>query len=301
MAPALQYRNIDEPEHADADADTVSMYSELSDPTTSSPDTAIQGIDNEGEDYEASSNNSRTPSRDTTLACHRSEWLPTATQAGYFVFPDPFSSCERTSSSPEHTKLHATASSEDEENIVEDESDVADYESASPKNVSLGQCSGQGPAAPPQQETTQFLPLLKDEPNYPRKTTLNRGLEKVNKRLAKAAAHAEQPSMQSSKIRPILGIHPALRQAEWSSAIDTEEMAALKAEMRQLKAHLNALERSTASRDSHQVEAIRRLARHEERLVGGWERMRHKLFQIKVMQERLRRRVNMEQSMEDRW
>ena len=68
-----------------------------------------------------------------------------------------------------------------------------------------------------------------------------------------------------------------------------------------LKADVKALERSTTSRDGHQAEAIRRLERHEERIVGGWERMRDELFHIKVMQERLWRRVSREESMEGRW
>jgi hypothetical protein len=88
---------------------------------------------------------------------------------------------------------------------------------------------------------------------------------------------------------------------ESSSGLRTEELTALKAEVKRLKADVKALQRSTTLRDSRQEEAIRRLERHDERLVGGWERMRDELFHIKVMQERLRRRVNMEQNMEDRW
>jgi hypothetical protein len=78
-------------------------------------------------------------------------------------------------------------------------------------------------------------------------------------------------------------------------------LTALKAEIRQLKADVKALERSATSTDSGQAEAVRHLHRNQERLVRGWEKMRDDLFHIKVMQERLRRRVNLEHNMEGRW
>lgn len=69
---------------------------------------AHQDIDDEGEgeDFEASSNDSPKPSPDTALAHNCNEWLPTATQAGYFVFPDPFSLGERTGSAPGPVESH---------------------------------------------------------------------------------------------------------------------------------------------------------------------------------------------------
>ena len=145
------------------------------------------------------------------------------------------------------------------------------------------------------------MPLLKDEPNYPRNTTLSRGLEKINQRLTRAATYTEERPTQSSETRPALGIHPAFRKVELSYDVNTEELAVLKAETKQLKAVVKALQRSTTSTDSRQAEAVRHLHRNQERLVGGWERMRDELFQIKIMQEQLGRRVNMERNMEGRW
>ena len=187
----------------DADSDNVSIYSEASGQTTDSPDTAIPDTDDEDKDCEPSSTESRSPSPDTALARHHIESSPTAMQVGYFVFPRPFSSGKSTSSSPENTRSHATSSPKDEESIVEEKSEVADYNSFSSRNVSLGESFGQNSTAPPKKETKRFLPLLVDEPCYPRNPILNRGLEKVNKRLTKAAAFAEEQLKQPSKPNPI--------------------------------------------------------------------------------------------------
>jgi hypothetical protein len=154
---------------------------------------------------------------------------------------------------------------------------------------------------PPKKETDQFLPLLKDEPNYPRNPTLNRGLEKINTRLKRAISCEEERSTQSSKTTPILGIHPALRPAEPSFVVDAEELAALKAEVKQLKADVKALGRQATSRDNRQVEFLRHIGMNQDSLVGGWGHMRNELFQIKVMQEQLRRSVNTQRNMDGRW
>jgi hypothetical protein len=150
-------------------------------------------------------------------------------------------------------------------------------------------------------ETNQFLPLLEDEPNYPRNPTLNRGLEKINKRLRSATTHSEERSKQSSKTDPILGIHPAFRQAELQPAVDNEALEALRAEVKQLEADIKTLERSAALMDSRYAEVIENVRMNQERIVGGWARMRDQPFQVKVMQERLRRRVNTDRDMEGRW
>lgn len=284
----------------DADADTVSMRSESSSPNTSSADTALQDGDIEGGDAEASPHRSRTPSPDVAPARHRSELLPTLTQAGYFVFPDPFSSGRRTSSSPERTGTYAATSSEDEGSTAEGESEDEDYESAPPKNVSPERKLEQDPAMSVK-ETNQFLPLLEDEPNYPRNPTLNRGLEKINKRMRSATTRSEEPPAQSDRLPPLSGIHPAFRQAKSKSANDNEALSALRAEVKQLKAEVKALERSAAFMDSRYAEVIENVRANQERLVGGWTRMRNELFQVKVMQERLRRRVNTDRDIEGRW
>ena len=290
--PPLPFtRDIDLSE--DADADTVSMYSESSSSITDSPDTALQDTGNEGEVFRASFNDSRSPSPDTAFTHDRDEWLPTATQAGYFVFPDPCSSVTWAGSTPECIGSNNAVPPNAEKLSIDG--------GAAPKDGSLRTSAQQDPASLANEQTSQFLPLLQDEPNYPRNPPLNRGLEKINKRLTRAAAQSEEPSTQSSETHPILGIHPAFRKVESSSDLETEELTALKAELKQLKADIKALQRSTTSRDSRQEEAIRRLERHEERLVGEWGRMRDELFHIKVMQERLRRRVNMEHNMEGRW
>lgn len=277
----------------DADADTVSMYSESSSSITDSPDTALQDTDNEGEVFKASFNISRPPSPNAAFAHDGDEWLPKATQAGYFVFPDPCSSVTWAGSTPECIGSNNAVPPNGEKHSIDDR--------AAPKDGSLRKSAQQDPASSANGQTSQFLPLLQDEPNYPRYPPLNRGLEKINKRLKRATAHSEEPSTQSSETHPVLGIHPAFRKVESSSGLRTEELTALKAEVKRLKADVKAIQRSTTSRDSHQKDAIRRLERHEERLVGGWERMRDELFHIKVMQERLQRRVNMEQNMEHRW
>ena len=180
-----------------------------------------------------------------------------------------------------------------ERHIIEDKAVLSD--------VSLEEGGGLDSAAPLKEKTNQFLPLLKDEPNYPRNPALNRGLEKINQRLTRATTHTEEQPKQPSKTPVILGIHPALRQAESSSVVKSEELTALKAEIRQLRADVNALQQSATSTDSGQAETVRHLHRNQERLVGGWERMRDELFHIKVMQERLRRRVNLEHNMEGHW
>jgi hypothetical protein len=278
------------------------MYSESSSPSTESAETILQNIDTEGKDFVTRSGNSRTPSPDTMLAGTRSEWLPTVVRSGYFVFPDPFSSGQRTSSSPQRIRSYAATSSEDEDCTTEGESETEDYRSTPPESVLLEQGNQQDSAPqPPKKETDQFLPLLKDEPNYPRNPTLNRGLEKINTRLKRATSCEEERSTQSSKTTPILGIHPALRQAEMQPAVDNEALAALKAEVKQLKADVKALEQLATSRDNRQAEFLRHLGRNQDSLVGGWEQMRNELFQIKVAQERIRRRLNMAHSMDGRW
>jgi hypothetical protein len=265
----------------------------LSSPNTDSADTVLQNTDDEDEDFEASSSDSRTSSPDIRLASRHDEWLATATQAGYFVFPDPFSTGERIGNAPEPIESYVTVLSDNEKHAIEDR--------VAPRNVSLAKGAEQNPTASPNQETTRFLPLLKDEPNYPRNPALNRGLEKINQRLTRATTHTVEQPTKPSKTRPILGIHPALRQVESSSDVNAEELTALKAEVKRLKADVNALQQSATLSDSRQAEAVRNLHRNQERLVGGWESMRDELYHIKVMQEQLRRRVNMEQSMESRW
>jgi len=277
----------------DADADTVSIHSKSSSPNTDSVDTALQNTDDEDEDFEASSNDSRPPSPDTALAHSCNEWLPTATQAGYFVFPDPFSTGERTGSAPEPIEAYSAVPSGNKKYTIEDR--------AAPRDIPRAKRAEQSSTALLNENEKRFLPLLKDEPNYPRNPTLNRGLEKINQRLTRATQHAEERPSQPSEIDPIPGVHPAFRQAESSSDVNIEELTALKAEIRQLKADVKALERSATSTDSGQAEAVRHLHRNQERLVRGWEKMRDDLFHIKVMQERLRRRVNLEHNMEGRW
>lgn len=271
------------------------MYSESSSPTVDSADTAHQDTDDEGEgeDFEASSNDSRKASPDTALTHNCNEWLPTATRAGYFVFPDPFSAGEGTGSAPEPIESQSAVTSDNRRSTVVD--------TATSAGVSRGKSAERNPTVPPKKEANRFLPLLKDEPNYPRNQTLNRGLEKINQRLARAATHAEERPTQFSETRPALGIRPAFRKVESSSDVNTEEFTVLKAEIKQLKAVVKALQRSTTSTDSWQAEAVRHLRRNQERLVGGWERMRDELLQIKIMQEQLGRRVNMERNMEGRW
>lgn len=292
-----RHRNASE----DADADTVSMYSESSSSTIDSADTALQNVDTEGKDLGASPNGSRRSSPDIALARYRSEWSPTAPQARYFVFPDPFSSGGQTSSSPKRTRSYVATSSEDEESIAEDKSETEGHKNTPLKNVSPERKTEQDPAPSANKETNQFLPLLKDEPNYPKNPTLNRGLEKINKRLGRATKNSEEPSAQSDKTPPISKIHPAFRQSESQPTIDNEAVTALQAEVRQLKADVNTLRQSANSRDSRQAEALRHLGRNQNQLVGGWGMMRDELFHIKVMQERLQRRVNSERSMNGRW
>jgi len=279
------------------------MYSDSSCPNADSADTVLQDIGTEGEDedFVISSNVSRTPSPETMLAGTRSEWLPTVVRSGYFVFPDPFSSGQRISSSPERKRSYATTSSEDEGGTTEDESEMEDYESTPPESVSLDQGAEQDTAPSLKKEANQFLPLLTDEPNYSRNPTLNRGLEKINRRLTKTKSCAEEQSTQSSKTNPILGIHPALRQAESHPAIDNEALAALKAEVKQLKANVKALKRLATSRDNRQAEFLRHVGMNQDSLAGGWEQMRNELFQIKVMQEQLRRSVSTQRNMDGRW
>lgn len=277
----------------DADADTVSIHSESSSPNTDSADTALQNTDYEDEDFEGSSNDSRSPSSDRALSHDRNEWPSMATQTGYFLFPDPFSSGEKSGNAPEPIETHGAVPSDNKKYTTE-------YR-AVPREIPHGRNTEQGPAASLNGNENRFLPLLKDEPNYPRNPALDRGLEKVNRRLAKAATHVERRPTQSSGTHPALGIHPAFRQAESSSDVNTEELTALKAQIKQLKADVNDLQRSSTSTDTRQDEAIRHLHQNQERLVGGWERMRDELFHIKVVQEQLRRSVNMEHNMEGRW
>jgi hypothetical protein len=295
LPPFTFPRSMDASE--DADADTVSMHSESRSSATDSSDTTSQGTDTEHKDFE---NDVRTLSPDTAIARPCSEWLPAATQAGYFVFPDPFSPGRRDNSSPERTRSYVATSSEDESSTSENESETEDPGSTPPKNVSPEGKTEQDPA-PSVNETEQFLPLLKDEPNYPRNPTLDRGLEKINKRLRSATTHSEERSTQSSKTQPVVGIHPAFRQVEPQSANDNEALKALRAKVSQLKAEVKALERSATLMDSRYTEVIENVRMNQKRLVGGWARMRDELFQVKLMQEQLRKRMNMEHKMEGRW
>lgn len=64
---------------------------------------------------------------------------------------------------------------------------------------------------------------------------------------------------------------------------------------------MRALERSATLMDGRYAEIIENVRMNQERLVGGWARMRDELFQVKVMQEQLWRRMNMEHNMEGRW
>jgi hypothetical protein len=284
----------------DADADTVSMHSESRSSATDSSDAAFQGTGTEDKDFETSSNDARTRLPDTAIAHCRSEWLPTVTQAGYFVFPDPFSSGRRASSTLERTKSYAVTSSEDEMSIAEDKSEIEDHEGTPPKNASPKRKTKQDPAASVK-ETKQFLPLLMNDPNYPRNPTLNRRLEKINKRLRRATTCSEEPPTQSDRTPPVSGIHPAFRQAESHSTNDNEALTALRAEVEQLTAEVKALERSAILMDSRYAEVAGNILMNQERLVGGWERIRNELFHIKVMQERPRGRVNTVRNMEGRW
>jgi hypothetical protein len=284
----------------DADVDTVSIRSGSRSSATDSSDTALQGTGIEDKDFETSSNDARTRSPGTAVAHSRSEWLPTVTQPGYFVFPDPFSSGRRASSTLERTKSFAATSSEDEMSIAEDKSEIEDHEGTPLKNASPKRNTKQDPAASVK-ETKQFLPLLTDEPNYPRNPTLNRGLEKINKRLRRATTCSEEPPTQSDRTPPISGIHPAFRQAESHSTNDNEALTALRVEVKQLTAEVRALEPSATLVHSRYAEVIENVRMNQEKLVEGWERMRHELFRIKVMQERLRRRMDTDRNMEGRW
>jgi hypothetical protein len=284
----------------DADVGTVSIHSGSRSSVTDSSDTALQGTGIENKDFETSSNDARTRSPDTAVAHSRIEWLPTVTRPGYFVFPDPFSSGRRASSTPKRTKSFAATSSEDEMSIAKDKSEIEDHESAPPKNASPKRKTKQDPAASVK-ETKQFLPLLMDEPNYPRTPTLNRGLEKINERLRRATRCSEEPPTQPDRTPPVSRIHPAFRQAESHSTDDKEVLTALRAEVKQLTAEVKALERSATLMDSRYAEVVGNIRMNQERLVGGWERMRDELFRIKVMQERLRRRMDTDRNMEGRW
>jgi hypothetical protein len=87
-------------------------------------------------------------------------------------------------------------------------------------------------------------------------------------------------------------IHPALRQAESHPVVNTEQLAVLRAEVEQLRADVQAFQRSAISENIRLGEFINRLGRNQDRLVAGWERTRNELFEIKVAQNQLQRRVN---------
>ena len=286
----------------DTDADSDSLDFELRSSPSTAADTASQDIEAESESFSTSCTNSPTSSPGAALACRRSEWLPGLTQAGYFVPPDPLWSGSSTDNTLEHIGLHAAMSSVIDGCIL-GEKTAKELENSVPLgNFPRGKRAEQNYAPSVNGEKSQFLPLLKYEPNYPKNPTFNRGLEKINERLRRATLNSEEGFTQSVTTQPVLGIHPALRQPESHSAIGSEQLAALQAEVKQLRANVRALERSATSKDSHQAEAVRGLYRNEEQLLGGWERMRNELWQIKVMQERLRRRsADMERNMENHW
>lgn len=281
----------------DFGVDTESRHIESRSPTILTTHRASQGSKADGESSDKGYNSSPASSPGTTFAHDCNAGLPT----GYFIFPDPLSPGRGVDGNPESIETDPTTSSENEECITEDKP-AAQLENKPPLiNVSRENAAEQDLALSVNNETKQFLPLLKDEPNYPRNPTLNPGLEKINKRLRSVTTNLEDRSTPSNGANPISGVHPAFRQTESQPSIDNKALEALKAEVKQLKADFKVLERSLTSKNSRQAEAIRRLERNEERLVRGWERMRDELFRLKAMQERLRGRANMQHDVEGRW
>jgi len=107
----------------------------------------------------------------------------------------------------------------------------------------------------------------------------------------------EDRPTQSDTTDPILGTHPAYRRKDSHLATETNQLAALQAEVKQLETMTKAMNRLANSTNNRQKEAIERLDRNQERLIDGWERMRNELFEIKVAQDRLRRRVTVDTDM----
>ena len=261
--------------------------------TTGRVDTATQTDEVEREASSVSYDYSPEVSPDTAFAQHRNERLPMETKSGYFIFPDPLALGRRISDTPENIVPHGATPSEAKISSSTDAIAMETGDGIQPDDVPFGTAVGPNSAPPDDQGMKQFLPLLVDEPNYPKISTLNPGLDKINKRLTRAASHLEEPHTRSGKTDMVPKIHPALRQAESHPVIDTELLTALQAEVEQLRADIQAYTWLARSTDSRLGETITRLDRNQDRLVTGWDRMRDELLEIKVTQNQLRRRMNM--------
>jgi hypothetical protein len=246
---------------------------------TSYADTAFQTVETDCETSNASCNNSpRNVTSHTASVRARNAWPPAATQAGYFVFPDPLLSGRGTSNSLENARSHDATLSENE--LLDSKEEVVTELriSAQPDDVPFERSVEPESTPSDGHEGRQFLPLLEDDPNYPKNPALNPGLEKINRRLTRVTLCPEKQYTQSDGPIPIPKNHPAFREADPSSTVGGERLAALQAQVEQLKADLQALKQSASSKDSRGGKAIKRLDRNQDRLVDGSERMRTNYF-----------------------
>lgn len=162
----------DATEDARADIDSLDLQSR--NPTATTEASATQDIEAEGATSSTSCTSSPTSSSDAAFAHDCSTWLPT----GYFVFPDPLSPDRGVDTIPGTIEKHAAASSGNKQSIAENKAAAGlENKKPSPVNVSLKNAAEPDPAPSVNDKTNQFLPLLKDEPNYPRNPALDLRLE----------------------------------------------------------------------------------------------------------------------------
>lgn len=281
----LRYNNAS----GNISTDTVSSNSGGT--ATTSTGTLLHAPELERTNSGATCDESPILSPDTVFAGQSGTRLPMDAQAGYYFVPGPSSLGARPNTMPGHNESKLIISMDSHISIFGPH--AGDELSGNPRlqDVRSARATERGSIPRSEKEKAQFLPLLVDLPNYPTQPGLDKGLNKINKRIARAKIDRDHRHAQIHEAKTASSIHPAFRQAKPHPAVHFDQLTDMQAEVERISAHLKALEESILSKHHHLGEAIKCLYINQDRLVGGWEQMRKELLDIKISQAKLRQNM----------
>jgi hypothetical protein len=283
------------------DGDTVSLSLDSTTGIAMSMGTESQNPNTQASDWMGSRASSATPPHRRIIPSvlspsvmsveQSSSWQSPNPEAGYFVLPDPLPSSASVVTSPVAVGSSSATPTGSARCVVEDT--IATELCGSPRLKSV-----RGARNPPldamataEESDNHFLPLLKDESNYPNRPSVNVKLSNISKHPTDTQSLAkENAAHPNAKLQPS-GIHPAFRQPNPHTVSHDEQMMALHTEFESITNDLKGLIQSTSSRNHRLSEDVERLQKNQDRLLRGWEGMRNELLELKRSQQQLRRCV----------
>jgi hypothetical protein len=221
-----------------------------------------------------------------------SSWQSPKVETGSFALPDPLPSSARVGTSPVTVDSYSATSTGSTRGTVENK--IATELCGSPRLKRVLD-AGNPPLnamATAEEGKNDFLPLLKDEINYPRQPSIVKKLSSISKQPTDAQSLAKETAAQPNAGDQLSGVHPALRPTESQSASHDEQMMALNAEFGSIANDLKSLIQSTSSKQVRLGEDVESLQKNQDRLLQGWEGMRNELLELKESQQQLKQHVD---------